>query len=224
VARLLDRLVFLPWRAVAGAAALTLPMIALPDAASTLRPTLDPVHYPADWSVVARAIGRGDVAVLPWGAYRTFAWAPGRSVLDPAPRLLPAPAVVDDRLAVSGELLAGENRRAARVLRALTAADRPAALARQGVRWVVVEHGTPGSVPDLTGLTRIHDGPDVSLYRVPGAVADVRPSGVRIAVVVVADLLAAGTLLALVAAWAAARAVRRRTRPNTPAAAAAPLL
>ena len=113
---LLDRLVAAhggPWPVPVAVALGVLPLLLLPDAAATVAPTLDPVHYPADWSVVRRlAAGGGDAVVVPFAAYRTFAWAPGRPVLDPAPRLLAVPVVVDDRLSVSGRLLGGEDRHA----------------------------------------------------------------------------------------------------------------
>jgi hypothetical protein len=208
--RVWDQVRQFPWRAVVIVAALAMPVIVLPDAAATLRPTLEPIRYPGDWAAVASRLTRGDAAVVPWGSYRTFAWAPGRSVLDPAPRLLPVTTVVDDRLAVSGQLLRGEDARAAGVGSALRGgpalADR---LARLGIRWVVVEHGTPGTVPDLSDLRMVFAGKDVSLYAVPGPVAAVRPASARAALVVVGDGLAALTLLAL-AGWALGAAVRRR--------------
>ncbi len=225
VARLLERVRALPWRVAVAIAVVALPVIVLPDAAAALRPTLDPVHYPGDWTVVAGQVAGGDAAVLPWGSYRTFAWAPGRSVLDPAPRLLPVRTVVDDRLAVSGRLLTGENPRADRVRRALDAGPRlPAALADQGIRWVVVEHGTPGTVPDLAGLTTVHAGADVSLYRVPGPVRHDRPSPRRIAVVLVADGLAVAGLLLLLGWWLTGRITEANTRRKAQRAGDRPLL
>jgi hypothetical protein len=226
VSRAVDQLATRAWRLLPAVAAVTVPLIVLPDAAAALRPTLTPVHYPGDWSVVARRVeGRGDVAVLPWGSYRTFEWAPGRSVLDPAPRLLPTSTVLDDRLAVSGHLLAGENRRAETVRRAIAAGSGlPAALARAGVRWVVVEHDTPGEAVDLRGLTLRFAGAGVSLYRVPGPVVSVRPSAGRIAAVAVADSLALAALIGLLAWWAAGRRRSRRPRRKTQPTAPTPLL
>jgi hypothetical protein len=213
VARLAARARATPWRALLAVAAVAVPLIALPDAAATLRPTLEPVHYPADWSRVAALIDRGDVAVLPWGSYRTFPWAPGRSVLDPAPRLLPAPTVVDDRLAVSGTLLAGEDPHADAVRRALHTGSRLAvSLAAQGVAWVVVEHGTPGDVPELGALSRVYSGRDVSLYRVPAPVREQQPSTVRVAAVLAGDALAVTLLAGLVLVALYARSPRARTR------------
>ncbi|HEU5271064.1 MAG TPA: hypothetical protein VFU36_14155, partial [Jatrophihabitans sp.] len=102
---------------VIAVAAAVLPLLLLPDGPATLRTPLTPVHYPAGWrTVAARLAGSGDqVLVLPFASYRSFGWAPGRTVLDPAPRLLAPPVLVDDRLAVNGTLLAGEDPAAARV-------------------------------------------------------------------------------------------------------------
>jgi hypothetical protein len=214
-ARLAERLATVPWRVgllVAGAA---LPLVVLPDAAAALRPTLEPVHYPADWSAVSKRIGSGDAAALPWNSYRSFRWAPGRTVLDPAPRLLPAPVVVDDRLAVSGTVLTGEDPRAAAVLRVLSAGPPVAqGLAAHGIRWVVVEHGTPGLLPGLRGLTPVFRGADVSLYRVPGTVVDERASPLRVTLVLIGDGTAAVLVISLVG-WAVGSRFRRaRTRPK----------
>jgi len=213
-----------PWRVTMATALALLPILVLPDAAATLAPTLRPVQYPSDWSAVRAmtAVG-GDVAVVPFAAYRVFSWAPGRPVLDPAPRLLEAPVVVDDRLAVNGRLLAGEDLRARRVgavLRESTAATTagvgstatlPMGLARLGVTWVVVEHGTPGALPDLSALREVRAGQDVSLYRVPGPIESVAASSGRLTVVVGFDILA--LLVALLGAVNLSRwAMRRRSR------------
>jgi hypothetical protein len=208
--RVRDQVREVPWRVVLVVAALAVPVIVLPDAAATLRPTLDPVRYPGDWAAVATRMSGADAAVLPWGSYRTFTWAPDRSVLDPAPRLLPVATVVDDRLAVSGTLLRGEDPRAAAVGRAfLGGPDLAARLAPLGIRWVVVEYGTPGAVPDLAGLRQVYRGNDVSLYEVPAPVAAIRPFAARTALAVVGDGLAGLTLFGL-GGWALVGGLRRR--------------
>jgi hypothetical protein len=200
------------WRGVLVVVALALPAIVLPDAAATLRPTLEPVHYPSDWATVSRLARGGDAAVLPFSSYRTYSWAPGRaSVLDPAPRLLQVPTVVQDRLAVSGHLLKGEDPRAAAVATAMRADDLPAALARLGIRWVVVERDTPGPVPELSSLTSVYAGVHVALYRVPGDVPDVPVAAWRVGVVVAGDSLAVGCLAALLLRVVAAYFRRRRS-------------
>jgi len=107
VERLAERGRAAAWRPVLVVAALAVPLILLPDAPATLRPTLDPVHYPHDWTTVAARLDGADAVVLPFGSYRSFPWAPRRTVLDPAPRFFRGAIVVDDRLAVSGHLPAG---------------------------------------------------------------------------------------------------------------------
>jgi hypothetical protein len=191
---------FATWRVAVAAVALAGPLVLLPDATRAVHPTMEPVRYPADWSWAARTVGhRGDVAVLPFQSYRSFAWAPGRSVLDPAPRLLPGDVVVSDRLAVSGRVLRGEDSRARQVDRALATgpglADRLAAI---GIGWVLVEHGTPGAVPDLSRLTPVRSGSDLSVYQVPGTVRHAGPSAARIVLVVAGD--SAGLMVAAAAA------------------------
>src|SRR6185503_3303052 len=137
--------------------AMAVPLLLLPDGPATLRTTLQPVHYPADWATVADKVrgSSGAVLVLPFSSYRSFDWAPGRTVIDPAPRLLPAPVVVDDRLVVSGTVLAGEDPVAARVW--IQLAYNPtrslAGLAGLGIGWVLVEADTAGpGLPNLTEL------------------------------------------------------------------------
>jgi hypothetical protein len=91
--------------------------------------------------------------------------------------------VVDDTLVVSGRTVHGEDARARAVG---AAADDPAALARLGVGWVLVEKGTPGpAVPaEVRALPLEYDGAELALYRVPDAVAGPRPSLGRVIAVV----------------------------------------
>lgn len=204
------------WRAVLLAAAGVLPVLLLPDGATPVHATVAPVHYPPDWAAVAqRLAGRGGSAiVVPFTSYRRFAWAPGRSsVLDPAPRLLPVPTVVSDRLSVSGHLLRGEDGQAAAVDRAVrTGTDLPQRLAALGQRWVVVERDAAGPVPSLAGLQPVYRGAQVALYRVPGEVDEPRVSTARVVLVTLADALAVGLVLSVLAAQAVASVRRRRRR------------
>jgi hypothetical protein len=97
------RAVRVPVAAVA-AGALVLPVIAVPDLAWGVGGRLGPVAYPAEWDRVAAVLAAdpapGDVLALPFGAIRSFGWNAGRPQLDPAPRYLPRPVVVDDTLVV----------------------------------------------------------------------------------------------------------------------------
>ena len=184
-------------------AGLALPLVLLPDAPATLRAPLSPVHYPPAWQQVADRLRGTDqaVLVLPFGSYRGFGWAPGRTVLDPAPRWLPSETVVDDRLVVSGVTLGGEDPAAGRVAALLDGRPDVAALrmglAGQGIGWVVRETDTAGpAVPDLSGLQPVLTGGAVELYRVPGPVTALARSTRRSWAVLGLDLLVAALVLA----------------------------
>ena len=187
-----------------GAAALLLPLIALPDLVWGVGGRLQPVDYPADWPRVREALaedaGPGDVLVLPFGTYRAFGWNDDRPQLDPAARWLPRPTVADDELVVGGRPVAGEDDRARTVA---AASDDPAALAELGIGWVLVERGTPGRpVPrEVTALPLVVDGTDLALYRVPGARPGPSPSPGRVTAVLVVHACALGTIVGAVL-WA----------------------
>ncbi|MGZ4505673.1 MAG: hypothetical protein ACXVX8_08665 [Blastococcus sp.] len=179
--------------------ALLLPVVALPDLAWGVGGRLEPVRYPADWQRVRAVLATdrhpGDVLVLPFGAYRAFAWNDDRLQLDPAPRWLTRPTVTDDTLVVSGSVVTGEDPRARA---AGAAAGDPARLARMGIGWVLIERGTPGRpVPAaISALPLAVDGPALDLYRVPGAVPPPAPAPVRVTLVVAAHACALGAVAA----------------------------
>jgi hypothetical protein len=198
---------------VCAVAAAVLPLLLLPDGPATLRVPLSPVHYPAGWQRVADRVSgsSASVLVLPFASYRSYHWAPGRTVLDPAPRLLGPPVLVDDRLVVGDTVLAGEDPVAAR-LRLVLTGDPPELapqLADLGIGWVLVEARTPGPPPPaLGGLRQVLADPDVRLYQVPGLIRPVSTGLARAILVIGVDLLLA--LLVFVAAVAlAGRAVLR---------------
>lgn len=177
-------------------AAAVFPVAMLPDLALAGWGRLESVDYPADWARVRAVLHDderpGDVVTLPLSAFRQFAWNGNRTQLDPAPRVLPRTTVIDDTLLVSGRAIAGEDRRAA----AVREADRDD-LARLGIGWVLVEHGTPGEV-DRALLDRLHktyDGRWLSLYRVPGEIGPTGQGGPPAAPVVVADVGALALIL-----------------------------
>jgi hypothetical protein len=164
----------------------------------------------------------GAVVALPYQPFRAFGWNRNRTVLDPAPRYLPGPVIVDDTLRVGGRPVAGEDLRARAVGAAL---DRGEPLGPLGVGWLLVEHGTAGSVPaaTLAAADLRYAGPDLSLYRVRGAVAR-PPPGPPAAPVVLADAAAIALLVGALAVLAWAGAVpgitsgrRRGARPVPPA-------
>lgn len=184
-----------------GAAAVLLPLIAVPDLGWGVGGRLQPVDYPADWqrvrAAIAEADGPGDVLVLPFGSYRAFDWNEDLPQLDPAARWLPRPVVADDELVVGDVAVAGEDARARSVA---AAADDPRALAGLGIGWVLVERGTPGRpVPrEVSELPVVVAGQDLELYRVPGAQEAPAPSPGRVTAVVLAHAGALGTVLAAV--------------------------
>jgi hypothetical protein len=182
-------------------AALLVPLVGVPDLVWGVGGRLQPVHYPADWQRVRDTLaaddGPGDVLVLPLGAYRAFGWNDDRPQLDPAPRWLDRPTVVDDDLVVDGRTVAGEDTRARDIA---AVSDDPDALARRGIGWVLVEHGTPGRrVPAPTTAMRPEvAGKDLDLYRLPGAVQGPTPSPGRVTAVVLAHACALGVVLGAV--------------------------
>lgn len=204
-----------------------LPMATMPDLVWGGLGRMQTTSYPDDWADVRTALeadaAAGDVAVLPWSAFRAFAWNGGRTSLDPAPRYLPRPTVVDDTLLVArpdGTALrvSGEDPRAA-VIGAALDAGKPLAqtLPALGVRYVVVELTTPG--PDvgsaLDGLTPVVRGSTLELWSVPGTVAPPPEPGVRDLVLVVLAWAAAGLVLVTAGLQGGrASAGRRRMDPG----------
>ncbi len=152
-----------------GYAAALVPLAVLPGLAWGLFGRIEPVSYPAEWSVVAADLARlggGEerTVVLPFSVYRRFGWNEQRAVLDPAPRFFPGDVVTDDSLGIGARTVAGEDPDAARIREAI-AGERPLGpvLAAAGIRFVLVERGTPGVVPDLPDALVRHDGPELRL-------------------------------------------------------------
>ncbi|MGW3958221.1 hypothetical protein ACWED2_00275 [Amycolatopsis sp. NPDC005003] len=152
-------------------AAVVFPLLTMPDLAWGGWGRLDTAQYPADWRAVSEKLGDrpGDVLALPLSAFRGFAWNADRTQLDPAPRALPKPVLVDDTLQVGSERIAGEDPRIGDVRAATSARE----LTDAGVGWILVEHGTPGQVDPrlLAGATRVWSGDWLTLYRTPGVPA-----------------------------------------------------
>ncbi|NDI46672.1 hypothetical protein [Goekera deserti] len=200
------------------AAALLLPVVAVPDLAWGVGGRLQPVEYPADWSAVREAVaaddGPGDVLVLPFSAVRAFGWNDDRPQLDPAPRWLPRTTLVSDLLVVDGRAVDGDD---ARARAAAAVAGDPAALARLGVGWVLVERGTPGAATPagLAGLDRVVDGEWLQLLRVPDAQEPPAPATSRLVAVVAGHLLAGGSVI-VSWLWLAGSAVTVSLRQRHP--------
>lgn len=193
---------------LAVAVALLLPVVALPDLAGGVWGRLQPVAYPDEWSRMRavvrdeRAGATGDLVVLPFQPYRRFAWNDERVVLDPGPRAMGVPALVPGDLPVAEAVVQGEDRRADAVAAALLSSTPAVGLAEAGVRWVLVERGTPGEVTAAVeqDLVRVAVEGELELLRVDGVVrpwSSLPPAWA----VLVADLVAlslVGALLAVV--------------------------
>ncbi|MGK3204594.1 hypothetical protein [Amycolatopsis sp. MEPSY49] len=152
-------------------AAAVFPLLTLPDLAWGGWGRLATVRYPADWQAVSEVLGDrpGDVLTLPLSAFRGFAWNDDRTQLDPAPRVLPRPVLMDDTLQVGADRIAGEDPRIGDVRAATSARE----LTEAGVGWIVVERGTPGDVDKrlLADATPVWSGDWLTLYRTPGVPA-----------------------------------------------------
>ncbi|WP_410606349.1 hypothetical protein [Amycolatopsis sp. lyj-109] len=158
-------------RAALVTAAAVFPLLTMPDLAWGGWGRLGTAQYPADWAAVSEKLGDrpGDVLALPLSAFRGFAWNDGRTQLDPAPRALPKPVLMDDTLQVGAERIAGEDPRIGDVRAATSARE----LTDAGIGWILVEHGTPGYVDPqlLAGTTQVWSGDWLTLYRTPGVPA-----------------------------------------------------
>ncbi|WP_103350862.1 hypothetical protein [Amycolatopsis sp. CA-128772] len=158
-------------RAALVAAVAVFPLVTMPDLAWGGWGRLGTAQYPADWRTVSEKLGDrpGDVLALPLSAFRGFAWNDDRTQLDPAPRALPRPVLVDDTLQVGTERIAGEDPRIGDVRAATSARE----LTDAGIGWILVEHGTPGDVDPrlLADATPVWSGEWLTLYRTPGVPA-----------------------------------------------------
>ena len=157
-----------------------LPLLALPGLAWGVGGRLAGSDYPPSWTALRDAAGPGEVASLPWTLYRRFDWTGDRVVLDPLPRALDRPVLVNDDLPLSGRTVRGEDARAAAVTAGL-AAGRPLAelLREAGVAQAVVHRTQPGAAESeraLAGLPVRLDTPDLLLVEIPGATGGTRPT------------------------------------------------
>jgi len=157
-----------------------LPVAVLPSLAWGLHGRLEPVQYPAAWMALRDEVDRataehpGAVASFPFTYYRRYAWNGDRVVLDPLPRFLDVEVLVNDDLPLTGQVVGGEDRRAARVRAALAGTgDLAAVLAREGVGHVVVQRDQPdagGQGQRLAGLPTVWQRGGLALLRVSGPV------------------------------------------------------
>lgn len=204
-------------KAAAGLVAL-LPVVALPGLGWGVSGALSSTDYPSGVLAVAAAADRapsaGTVVVLPFETVRRYPWNGARPSLTPWPRLLERRVVVSSDLVVATSsglrTVAGEDRYAADVRRALDDPAPAQALTRLGVGWVITDSPDarvpPGSVPVAAQR-------EAGLYRLPGQVTDERrvrerydPPALPVVLGDVTALLAAAAALVLV------RPMRRGSR------------
>ena len=192
-------------------------VLSLPDMAWGVGGKLEPARYPSDWTTVAAAINSApaEVAVLPAGIMRRFAWSGPVPVLDPLPRWLRADVLTTGDLTISGATILGEGNRARAVQRLLLAGADPQAVRRAGVGWLVVELGTPGDMGSAAKtferLPVAYRGRYLMLYRVGGDTAGASP---RRRVAAVVAHLAWLAMLVGAAVGMAVAAARRRSVPR----------
>jgi hypothetical protein len=154
-------------------------LLALPDLAWGVGGKVGLSRYPDDWKTVAAVINSdpAQVATLPVGSMRRFAWSRAAPVLDPLPRWVRADVLTTGDLIISGVTTPGEGSRARDVQGLLLAGAEPRALRAAGVGWLVAESGTPGEIglaaKTFERLPVAYRGRDLTLYRVGGRAAGV---------------------------------------------------
>jgi hypothetical protein len=194
------------WRPLAAAVLVAAPVLLEPGLAWGAAGRLGTASYPPDWSQARRIMAAdrqpGAMLVLPWHLYLGLPWNGNRVVLDPAQRYFTRRAVGNDDLELSNTVVPGEDPYGGR-LGPLVRGGAPLApeLPAQGIRYVLVFKVAEWAAfpPRLAGATRLLDGPNLSLYQVPGSVAPVPLPAPPAAPVLAGDLLALA-----VAVWALA--------------------
>ncbi|MFA1548506.1 hypothetical protein [Actinomadura chokoriensis] len=204
-----DRAAEARWPGVA-AAATAVPVFLLPTLAWGAAGELRAVQYPDGWARARQIIDRdpeqGDVLVLPWASYRSYAWNHGRRVLDPLPRYLHRRVIVDDAVIVDGTTVPQEDPRAVRLTPIAKSGAPPAAALRdEGIRYVVVDAET-GAIRPSGAAVEVMRSADLVVYRIDG-VAEVAGERVPaapvaaawgiVSLVVIWSILAPGTTLSL---------------------------
>jgi uncharacterized membrane protein HdeD (DUF308 family) len=127
--------------------ALIAPLLLLPGMAFGEFGRLRPVEYPADWLTARQEIdsspASGSVLLLPWGAYRRYAWNRDEAVYDPWTKLLGREVISDDALQVGRQTLAPESPASVEMNRIVTTVhgSMTRALRAAGVRFVVIDSG-----------------------------------------------------------------------------------
>ena len=181
-----------PPGAVFAVAALLAPLVLLPGLAWGAADRLRPVPYPADWlracAMINAAPAQGSALLLPWAAYRRYAWNHGEAVLDPWPRLLARRVIWNDAVQVGGLVVPAEDPAESGISQLITSgAPLTAPLRAAGVRYVIVDAGANGPPAAgtgplrpaaalsrrLAGATVVLAGPNVVVYQLSGRSAGV---------------------------------------------------
>ncbi|MFI0404907.1 hypothetical protein [Actinomadura sp. 3N508] len=157
----------------AAAGTIAVPVVLLPTLAWGAAGDLRAVRYPDDWQQARRIIHAdpvaGDVLVLPWASYRSYAWNHGRRVLDPLPRFLHRKVVVNDAVTVGDLTIPAEDPRAVELGPAARAGTPPADTLRdQGIRYVVVDAEPAANRPSGPAVEVLR-GRDLAVYRIDGS-------------------------------------------------------
>jgi hypothetical protein len=191
------------WGRAAAAGLVAAPVLLLPALAWGAAGRLAAVPYPEAFAEARTAMAAdpvpGAVLVLPWHLYMGFPWNGDRVVLDPAQRWFTRRAVGNDDLELAGATVPGEDPYGTRLGPVVAgAAPLAAALPAAGIRYVLVLKTADWAAygPRLSGLDPVLDRPALALYRVPARPAEVRLPAPPAAPVLLADLLAAGLVLA----------------------------
>jgi hypothetical protein len=168
-------------RAALAAALIAAPVLLLPGLAWGAAGRLRPVEYPADWIAARRLINAdpqpGRALLLPWAAYRRFAWNHDEAVLDPWPRLLERDVTWNDGVRVGSLQIPPEDPNAVRINAAVTGSGPlTGTLRADGYRYVIVDAGFgPGAAgrhpfqARLPGCPIVLSGPGLLIYRIPGS-------------------------------------------------------
>jgi hypothetical protein len=138
--------------------------------------SLEPVSFPPGWSEARAQVSRapGTVLALPWYAYMDLGFASGRRVYNPVPDYLGGDVLVPSDLGLespSEEQVDPRERQAGDIARRLRLGEpQSTALARLGVRWVVLLHEVDWRryqvSPQDSGLEAVVQTPALELFRV----------------------------------------------------------
>jgi hypothetical protein len=175
-----------PHRTEPGALALAVlamlaPVVLLPGLAWGAAGRLRSVEYPPDWLAARQFIDgsaqRGSVLLLPWAAYRRYAWNHGEAVYDPWSKLLSRELISNDGLRVGSQTLTQESPASIR-LNSIVGSKGPLTvrLRAAGVRFVVVDAGPLLTAPrsrlagraNLPGARVLLASRDLVLFLLPG--------------------------------------------------------